>query len=426
MQQIESLLAEGEYEDALHKLATCEHLAAGSVDKLLALGELYVELGHVEQGERLAEDVLARDDTCAAALALKGDIALQRGDGFAAVHVLEQAHALAPHDAMIVVALADAYLAVDMADAACAHLTELVQQNPGSPYYLLALGTAQLASGQATAAVETLTAAYALEEGEGDPDVLAMLAEALVAAGEWEASIPYLAEAERLQPENSEHALKRASLLFHLGELEEAVELLTRLVAKDGDNVDALTALGEANLALARFSEAKKAWRRVYELNPHHTDALFALGRIATHEQQYEKAIDYYERAQFEGDERVDLLLGMAEAYQGMEEWSEALRYYKQISSDRAGGTETLPAGIYREMAHCYKQLEAFAEAVSCLQKEAAQTDIPDTSLLNELADAHLLNGERREACNCWQRSLAQDPTQWDIADLYERNCDDV
>lgn len=420
MRKIADDLDNGNFERALQKMEESESLADRSVGRLTDLAELYFQLGHQASAERLADKTLEYDDEKIEALLIKGEIAVQQGKWDEAVGWLEKAHRVEPAHPDVLVALADCYREMGLPEVAVNYLQRLVEEgDPSSPYYLLALGLTQLENGQARAAVETLAMAYELDEQ--DPDILSTLAQALIEAGQWEESIPYLAEAIRLNPDDTELALTKAVLHYRIGEADEAVEQLRRLADKEPENIDVLAQLGELQLALGRLHDAKDTWESLRRHDPNHIDVFLSLGRIALREQKWQEAVDCFKQAVAAGDERDDVLIGLAEAYQGMEEWSEALRYYEQIGN--GADDMHIPAGIYREMARCHVELESFEAAIACLEKELQMTD--DAHIRNELADVYWQVGRRNDACACWKRSLELDPNQWEIAELYERNCTD-
>lgn len=421
MQHIVNDLENGDVEHALKKMVECETLAAGSEQRLLELTELYFQLGHQRPAKRLADHVLEINHNDVRALLIKGEIAFQQEQWDEAITSLEKAHDIHPKHPEVLVALADGYREMGMPEVALTYLERLVDLDPSSPYFLLALGLTQLETGQARSAVQTLSRAY--ERDDRDVDILEGLTKALIEVGEWEEALFYLTEALGQIPDHTEiHtelAFTRAVLHYRIGETEEAADQLHRLANKEPENIHILIQLGEVEMVLGRLTEAKKTWETVHQLDPLNEDALLALGRIALSEQEWTVALGYFREAVAIGDERDDVLIGIAEAYQGMGEWQQAIHCYEKIG--RQDGRTPPPAGIYREMAHCYLALDDQDAAITCLEKELLTTE--DTNLHNELADVYWQTGRQKEACECWQQSLKVDPNQWEITELYERNC---
>lgn len=417
IQQITDDLKSGHYEQALSKIVASEVLAAQDGERLMDLAELYFQLGHVEDAERITDKLLQSVHGTIEPLLLKVEIAIQRESWDEAIQWLEEARDMDADHPEILVASADCYRAMGLPEVATTYLEQLVEQHPTAPYYWLALGLTQLENGQAHAAINSLTRAYELDDQ--DADIAEGLARALIEVGEWEASLPYLTAALTMHPDHTELALTKAVLHYRLGETDDAIDQLIRLTQSEPENSDILAQLGEIQLALGRIVDAKKSWEKVHSLNPHDSHALLALGRIALREQKWQVALDHFHEALEMGDERDDVLIGIAESYQEMGKWREALQYYEQIGTDIDG--RPLPAGIYRNMAYCHTQLEAYEAAIACLEKERRTSD--DPALYNELADLYWLTGQRKDACNCWHTSLTADPNQWDVAELYERNC---
>lgn len=416
IQQITNELNNGHYEQALSKLVASEVLAAEDGERLMDMAELYFQLGHVEDAERVTDKLLELDHSTIEPLLMKVEIAIQREQWDEAIQWLENARAIdADHPEMLVTS-ADCYRAMGLPEVALTFLEQLVEQHPTVPFYWLALGLTQLENGDAHTAIKSLTRAYELDDQ--DADIAESLARALIEAGEWEASLPYLTAALTMRPDDTKLALTKAVLHYRLGDTDEAIDQLTRLKQLEPENSDIFAQLGEIQLTLGRIADAKDSWEKVHSLNPHDSHAMLALARIAQREQKWQVALDYFHRALEAGDERDDILIGIAESYQEMGKWQEALQYYEQIGTM---GDGPLPAGIYRNMAHCHAQLESYEAAIACLEKERRTSD--DPALYNELADLYWLTGQRKEACDCWRASLTADSHQWDVAELYERNC---
>lgn len=68
--------------------------------------------------------------------------------------------------------------------------------------------------------------------------------------------------------------------LMEAGEPELALKAYTRAAAEQGINVDVLSAVGSANLALGRLGQAEKILRRALEMDPTFVPAMNNLGVV--------------------------------------------------------------------------------------------------------------------------------------------------
>lgn len=68
--------------------------------------------------------------------------------------------------------------------------------------------------------------------------------------------------------------------LLQAGEPELALKAYLRAAAEDGVNVDTLSAIGSANLALGRLGQAEQILRRALEIDPAFVPALNNLGVV--------------------------------------------------------------------------------------------------------------------------------------------------
>ncbi len=68
--------------------------------------------------------------------------------------------------------------------------------------------------------------------------------------------------------------------LLEAGENELALRAYLRAAAEDGVNVDTLSAIGSANLALGRLGQAEQVLRRALEMDPEFVPALNNLGVV--------------------------------------------------------------------------------------------------------------------------------------------------
>ena len=85
--------------------------------------------------------------------------------------------------------------------------------------------------------------------------------------------------------------------LMEAGEYELALKAYYRAAGTHGLNVDTLSAIGSANLALGRLGQAEKVLRRALEVDPTFVPALNNLGVVLTEKGNYGEARLVFQQA---------------------------------------------------------------------------------------------------------------------------------
>lgn len=85
--------------------------------------------------------------------------------------------------------------------------------------------------------------------------------------------------------------------LMSAGEFELALRAYYRAIAQNGPSVDALSAIGSANLRLGRLGQAKQMLRRALEMDPEFVPALNNLGVVFVEERAWGQAAHMFRNA---------------------------------------------------------------------------------------------------------------------------------
>jgi Flp pilus assembly protein TadD len=114
--------------------------------------------------------------------------------------------------------------------------------------------------------------------------------------------------------------LEAARRAVQLGDPRDALDSLTRLLAKNPENVPARLVLGQAQLALGRNDEAVATYRSVTTLAPNNALAWFDLGnawagKALKDDKAYEEAKRSYEHALALNPRHADTYLNFAALY---------------------------------------------------------------------------------------------------------------
>lgn len=203
----------------------------------------------------------------------------------------------------------------------------------------------------------------------------------------------------------SDFPLQRAHQLYDLGRYSDAATEIHRVLARDPDDVDALTLLAYAEADAERLGEAEAAAAAAMQVAPDDVEAILAMAYI---QMRFTKRLDRAEQLMTEAmrlDSSISRAWGrLAEIHIHQEEWAKALRAAQT-------GLELDPedGDCLHWTAVALVELGRVPEALQCVDDIIARN--PDS------AHAHLLSGfvrlasdEGPEAEAAMREALRLDP----------------
>ncbi|MEX3016482.1 tetratricopeptide repeat protein [Gymnodinialimonas hymeniacidonis] len=137
--------------------------------------------------------------------------------------------------------------------------------------------------------------------------------------------------------------------LMSNGEYELALRAYYRAAAEDGLNIDLVTAIGAANLALGRLGQAEDQFRRAIATQPDFVPALNNLGATLIERGEYGEARRILEQAfalDSGSSETIRDNLRLAIALQENQVYSDEEEHNRPGLIRRGGGVYTLTAGV--------------------------------------------------------------------------------
>ena len=167
----------GERMEAVTQIAEALRLSPGDVGICIDGGRMYLELGLLDDADRLAREAVRSAPRSADAWRLQGQVALARGRAEEALADFHRALALAPDDRDLLLDTAEIYRRLDRPQRALSTLAVLGESygpNQAPPQVLALEGMAQEALGRPTDALESYRQAVA--RGLTAPDIAARLA----------------------------------------------------------------------------------------------------------------------------------------------------------------------------------------------------------------------------------------------------------
>jgi len=113
---------------------------------------------------------------------------------------------------------------------------------------------------------------------------------------------------------------------------DEALDLLSRLVAADPKDFQAWTELGTVQMLRSNADEAEKDYRRAIQERPTFTLALLNLGRLLSAQKKYEASIEPLEEAVKASPTSADANFLLGEAYLQIKKGSKAVPYLNEAA----------------------------------------------------------------------------------------------
>jgi tetratricopeptide (TPR) repeat protein len=167
----------GERMEAVTQIAEALRLSPGDVSLCIDGGRMYLDLGLLDDADRLAREAVRSSPRSADGWRLQGQVALARGQAEEALAHFHRALAIAPDDRDLLLETAEVYRRLDRPQRALATLAILGDSygpNQTPPQVLALEGMAQEALGRPTDALESYRLAVA--RGLAAADISARLA----------------------------------------------------------------------------------------------------------------------------------------------------------------------------------------------------------------------------------------------------------
>jgi Flp pilus assembly protein TadD len=231
-------------------------------------------------------------------------------------------------------------------------------------------------------------------------------------AGEDQAAIAAVREAQALRPDWELAALLEAQLLQKRSPAE-AAQRLGQFIEKNPGSSEARLNYARMLVLDKRFAEARKQFEAVAGANPANAEVIYAVGLLALQLKDYPAAEEYMKRVlglQYRDPEAVRYLLGQIAEEQ--KHWPRAIQWYESIAT----GDHLLPARM--RIANAVAKQGKLGDARAFLRRVAEEHPGQQPQLV--VAEAQLLRDAQlhREAFELLSQELDKQPEQPDL--LYD------
>ncbi|WP_297793922.1 tetratricopeptide repeat protein [uncultured Marinobacter sp.] len=254
-----------------------------------------------------------------------------------------------------------------------------------------------------------------LSDKDTDPETLALMGIASLAAGDLEAGEPLIETALSLAPDNHELRLRYAGFLTQRGQFEKAISEASRIPENSGFHgqaqfvtIEAYMASGDTDRALATAD----AW---INLQPDSPAALIARGNLAARTGKPDEARNYFEKARSKAPEQPAPELALGNLALSQQNVEQARRHFRNAVSHAPDNRQAL-----QSLVEISEPADIRAYMRKILEKQPEATG-PKLLLL----EAALIEGHNQEAdeftATLLERTEENTPTRAEplVADIY-------
>ncbi|GED66690.1 hypothetical protein BRE01_03920 [Brevibacillus reuszeri] len=259
---------------------------------MMYLAEVWYRLGHLDDAVSLLTDVMEKNPQMEPSLRrecqlLLAEIALDSSDFETAQHILYECKESGFESIQLDLLLADLYALQDLDEVAVKYLEQARQKEPDNQDIMAALGNLYFRIGEDDKAMEMLEMA-----GAESLDLLLTKGRSLAQNGQFEQAYQVFRQALVLD-QSPEVLFGSAMMAFHVGRLDEAVELVKNLQAIDEEYVAAYPLSADIYLSMGKTKEAIDSLKQYVSLSGFDLDQIRRLIALLTQSGRYDEAKEY-------------------------------------------------------------------------------------------------------------------------------------
>ena len=341
-------------------------LGNGAASIEVALGA-FAE-GRLSDAEDICREILGKDERCAGAWHLMGQMAALQGDMETASEFASVACELDPQNAEFVRELADVFLRKKELESAEQQVRRALELSPDSPEGLVLLGRIMAEKEDKTASLEAFQ------------------------------------DALRLRKDYAEGFSHYATALQKFGRGKDAISQIRKACVLEPDSVELQTNLAILLEQNARYVDALAAYGKAARLNPNVGFVWFRQGKLLNGLKRYAESIPVLAKAISLPGQLGDYHYEYGLALHMSKRFQEALVHYEKALSM---GYNT--AALQCNRGVIYKDLRKGGDAIMAFHA-AVKMDPSNVSYLNNLGAAALELGLNTEALECFEQAVEKNP----------------
>ncbi|MCX8173529.1 MAG: tetratricopeptide repeat protein [Thermoplasmata archaeon] len=350
-------------EDASNTLKECMKINPENAEVYLAAAKLAAKHHRLREAEETLKDAVERAPENAQAWELLAEIEHQLERYDAAIYAAERALALPEsqeHRWYLEYLLGSSHFEKKEYADARRHFENCIAENPGFTETYVKLGFTLIETGMREEGLKLLE--KALEMAPDNWKVQYLVAKGKFELGEVEEAGQMLDKLLETNPD-SDALLLMGRIMVLRGELEEAIHMFERAVDKNPANFEAWYYKGRTLLETKEMEKAVASLELAIQINPWHYNSHYYLALAYEEENNYAKAAECYEEILKILPRDYQALFNLGKVCAAMEKWDEAYHAFKKGFEVKATYECALLLGIA-----CGKQKKV-EEAVEYLEK---------------------------------------------------------
>ncbi len=381
--------AAGRFAEARALLLEPARLSPNSIEILSELASCEVNLGNIDEADKLLRRALAIDPAHSAAIMIMGDLLYNAGRFDEAARHFEAVAALEPGDAVSRYRLGLSLARMQRFDDAITALRDALAIFPTYEEAAAELLKLCTASGQASDAV----AIFADIAKDRPADAKARLNHgvALLAIGKWREAAAELAEAVRLDPDLGVAYNKLGICHARAGEIEQAVRMFQKAATYAKSRAEAYYNLGVTDEKADRLQSAIQHYRAAIETDPANSAAITAKVRLLLRLDQTADAVRVLRAGAANCPNDLSILNTLADIL-ATDPRSEirdgpAAVAYAELACRL---TDAQHPGLLATLAAAYAEAEQFERAIATAERAAAIARSQGHADLADVLETHI------------------------------------
>lgn len=401
LQELEQFLLDGDLKSLNDRIEKLQ--ASTDFDQLYEAANLFIEYGFLSQADAIFSQLLDFFPDEAQLKIDRAAVLLELGEEDDALLLLTE---IKPEDeeyAQALLAQADYYQTIGLAETALSKVREASKLIPHEPVIQLAEAELLLDSGRYSEAVRIYQKLHEKTDELAGVRLSSRLAEAYSAGAAYEEAIPYYEEL--LDQETDPNELFGLGLAYYQTErYTDALSRLEQLLEMDPDYFSAYMLAGQSHSHLNEDAQALELYKKGIERDTYDKELQLAAGKSALKLQLPQDAERYLKEALVLDPEYIDALVTLASLYDQQEDNDALIELLTYAEADQL----EIPL-LHAFLAYAYERTESYKEAYEMYRK-AYDGMQEDAGFMEQYAKFLLEEGKQAEALKAIRQLVEIDP----------------
>lgn len=203
--------------------------------------------------------------------------------------------------------------------------------------------------------------------------------------------------------------VQKAKELLQSGNTQGAIELLRKVIRKEGERVEAHLLLSDALVAVDSLDQALAVLVQAREIDPSNAQVYIKMGDIYVKQNLYAAAIPQYQEAANHDSTRADIYEKLAEANMKLRKYTDAAKAYQSAIARDTSNLEN-----YRKLGGLFFLAKQYKNAIPYLEKVVARDSLATQELV-QLVKSYFETKRYEDAVPLAEHLLQADSTKVDI-----------